>query len=97
MLLMHQNESQRTHNSKLLLFPGATPLELLTIDNLVQLPRITTGTQRVVSVRGRFSKFTRAILTAKIDSTQISTIFLEKLVTPYEITSYVLTDNGPHL
>lgn len=51
----------------------------------------------MVEIADWFSKLTRAIPTAEINSAQVVTIFLDNWVIPYEIPSHVLTDSGLQL
>lgn len=64
------------------------------MDNLGPLPKSTQGYQHVVVMADRYSRLTRAVLTAKRNATQIANIFLDHRIIPFGIQNYVLTDNG---
>lgn len=63
--------------------------------HLGPLLRITTGIPHIVIIPDKFQKLTQVILTGRIISTTITTIFLNNCVMPYGIPSYELTYNKP--
>lgn len=75
--------------------PATEPLEIVVIDILEPLPRTTKRNQLLVIITAQFSKLTRVIPKAKINSTQMKTISLNIQVMQYEIPSYVMTAIRP--
>lgn len=90
-----QNGYQVIHKLKLQLFLRARPLEFMEIDRLGLLLKARNGIQQGFIVTNLFSKLKNAIPTAKINSMQVGTIFLNNCVMPYGSLSYVLADHGP--
>lgn len=75
-----QNGSQVTPKRKLNLFQAAGPFVFVAIGILGPLPETTNGSQHFIIITYRFSKSTRAMPTAKINSTQIVITFLKNWI-----------------
>lgn len=96
MSLMLSEWISRDHKQKLQLFSAAGPFEFVANGIIGPPLRTVTGYQHVIIITDSLLKLTRAIPTVRGDSTEIATIFLSNRVRPYEIVSYILTDNGTH-
>lgn len=82
------------HQHKFELFPPSGSLEFVAVDLFGPLTRARSGKQFVIINTNSYSKLTRAIVTAKITTTQVANIFLNHWVIPYGIPETVLPDNG---
>lgn len=77
------------------MFPATDPLELISIEILVLLPKTKSGTQYIFLVTDRFSKLAKQIPTTKTTGTAVASIVLENSVSNLCITTKLLTGNGP--
>lgn len=76
------------------LFPSKRPLELVAIHILGFLSKTTKGSQHVVIFTYRYSKLTRAVVTARNTTTAVECIFFETWVITYGIPAFLHTCNG---
>lgn len=65
------------------------------MDVLGPLPKTESGTQFVVAMMDRFSKFTREIPATERTASHIASVFLYHLVFLHGIPQFILSDNGP--
>lgn len=92
-----QNGSQVTQMRKLTLFSAPEALRFVRIDILELLPRTTTENQLIFIITYPFSNVTQAILTSKVNSTQMPTKFLNNLIIQYWVLLYVLNNDRPQI
>lgn len=72
---------------------AAGPLKFVNIDIFGRLPKTTNRNHYNNIIRGKFSKWTGAFSTAKVNLVHIVTIFLNDVVRLYRIASKHQTDN----
>lgn len=89
-----RNGSRHRNKRHLQHFPASRPLEFIAMDILEPLPETMQGNQYVVIITDRYSKLTRAIKTSKTAAAHMANIFLDHWIVSFDISSYLLTDNG---
>lgn len=65
------------------------------MDKLRPLPRTSRGNRYVLLITNRYSKIPRAFILYNTTAPHAGNVFLEDWIIPYDIISYLLTDNGP--
>lgn len=82
------------HKLHLQLFLATRPLEVFAMNISEPLPKTAKENKYVVLITDRSPKLTRAILSAKITTTNVANIYIQGWVLLYGISSYILTDNS---
>lgn len=71
------------------------PIELVPIDILGSLPKTKLRIQHVAIIAAQFSKLSRAITTAKMNSTKVVTILFDNWDMLYGISSHIMSECRP--
>lgn len=83
------------YQNKLRRHTAAVPLEFLKIDMLDPVPNTKSGNQRVTFFTCWYTKLARALEVTAIISTNAATLLVNNWAIPYEISTYLSTDNEP--
>lgn len=78
-------------------FPPKGPLNFVAMDIIVFLAKTPQEIQYVLVIMDRYIEVTRTIRTSKTTASNVSNLFLDHWIVPFEILTYFLTDTRPQL
>lgn len=77
------------------LFPANGPLEFVSMDIMGPLSKMASENQYLLVITDHYSNITGKVPAATTTSTQLAEMFMEHLIMPYDIPTFLLTYKGP--